>query len=180
MRNILEPFKIADMKSSKMVIAFSVVSLFMAITLLIVRRNSAFDRALLNLAAIIFGTTLLWFKFRRLTKFQISFTIIMSIFGILASLLFTENYAGGEWLFHLHKGYPFSWIDGGLSVLPAIEKGIPVAEYVAKNPEMIQWSVDIPALVIDSFFWINLSIIIHQIIRSLIEMLRKYFQFLPT
>ena len=42
-----------------MVIAFSVVSLFIAITLLNVP-NSAFDRALLNLAVTIFGTTLLW------------------------------------------------------------------------------------------------------------------------
>lgn len=173
MENISEPFKISDMKRSKIVIAFSVISLFMAITLLIIRRNSTFERALLNMAVITISTTLLWFKIKRLTKFQISLSIVIGIIGIIASLLFTENYAGGEWLFHLHKGYPFSWMDGGLSILPALEKGMPVAEYVAKNPEIIQWRVDIPALVIDAFFWINLSIIIYQLSRLLIEKLKQ-------
>jgi hypothetical protein len=82
------------------------------------------------------------------------------IFFSIASLLFKDDYSGGEWLLHLHRGYPYSWRDGGISVWPAIENGFTVSEYVAHNPTLVHWTVDLRALVIDSVFWLNAGILI--------------------
>lgn len=39
-----------------------------------------------------------------------------------------------------------------MSIWTAIDKGIVVSEYIAQNPKLIHWTVDFPALVVDSFF----------------------------
>ena len=148
-------------KFNKLPVVFSIASFLLAVATLFLRNQYSLDRAIINIGVIGLAILILWSKSWQLGKKQIGLIIILlSLIGLLVSLLFKDDYSGGEWLIHFHRGYPYGWRDGGMSIWPAIDKGIVVSEYIAQNPKLIHWTVDFPALVVDSFFWINASIII--------------------
>jgi hypothetical protein len=175
MPNESRSIKGLKIKRGVLLVIFSVTSLLFSILPFFIRGGSAIDRALINLIVIISGSILFCRNLKRWEKMQLFFISIVGLIGMLASLLFSENYAGGEWLFHLHKGYPYSWLDGGFSTWPAVEKGIPVTDYIVNNPGVIQWNIDVPAFVIDLLFWMNVSIIIFHISQTLLVFLKKRF-----
>ena len=146
--------------SHTLLIFFSIGSLLMAVLLLIARTQFAPERAIINLAVISAALLVLWKESWQLEKRQIELIILLALIGLFASLLFTDDYSGGEWQLHLHRGYPYSWRDGGISLGTVIENGLTVSEYIAQNPRLIQWSVDLPALVVDAVFWLNAGILI--------------------
>jgi len=78
---------------------------------------------------------------------------------LFLSLLFHDDYGGGEYFFNIHLGFPFSWRDGSLDFGPAVQQGISLEEHMVLHPEEIYWWIDFPALIADLFFWINLGIL---------------------
>jgi hypothetical protein len=146
--------------SRALLICFSAGSLLMAALMPITRTQFAPGRAILFLAVTGAAILVLWRNSWQLGKRQIELIILLALTGLFASLLFKDDYSGGEWFLHLHRGYPYSWRDGVISLFPGIENGVTVLEYVAQNPTLVQWTVDLPALMVDSVFWLNAGILI--------------------
>ena len=156
-KQTLKPFRKI---SNRLLIFFSAGSFLMAVLLMIAQTQFAPERAFVNLAVISAAIVVLWKKSWHLGKRQIEFIILLALIGLFASLLFKDDYSGGEWFLHFHRGYPYSWRDGGISLGTGIQNGVTVSEYVAQNATLIQWTVDLPALVVDTVFWLNAGILI--------------------
>ena len=86
---------------------------------------------------------------------------VVAIAGLFSSLFFRDDYSGGscgefDWpAGHLHAGYPYSWLDGGICVPPQTS----LSEYAQQHPEQAGWYPDFPALLVDLLFWVNTGIL---------------------
>lgn len=98
-------------------------------------------------------------------KWRFSSKQVMLILGIalvffLGSLLYHDDYSGGEFGYNIHMGFPYSWREGGLYYGEAVAEGISVWEYISDHPEVVQWSIDYKAVIIDTIFWINSGVVL--------------------
>lgn len=147
-------------KNNIIPLLFSASSVLLAVAVTLVCGRSSPDKPLVILSITGLALILLWSKSWNVQKIQSGIIASLGLIGIFASLLYREDFFGGEWLFHFRRGYPFSWMNGGISIWPAVEKGIDASVYIAQNSGLIQWAIELPALIVDAFFWLNAAIVL--------------------
>ncbi len=128
------------------------------------------ERALINLAAAVSGLLVAllfaWRKAWHLTATHVILIAVVALVGTFLSLRFHDNYSGGEYLYHIRLGFPFGWREGDLPFWSAVQQGISLPAYMAQHPEQIHWRMDMPALVGDLFFWMNVGILFAAAFRA--------------
>jgi len=76
---------------------------------------------------------------------------------LVFSLLFHDDYFGGECGFHVHLGYPLSWLDGSICVSDHQYHFSPNALFF-QYPKEMGWHIDPAALIGDALLWLNASL----------------------
>lgn len=146
-------------KNNIILLLFSASSVLLAVAVTLVCGRSSPDKPLVILSITGLALILLWSKSWHVQKNHPGIIACLGLIGLFASLFFRDDFFGGEWLFHLRRGYPFSWIKGGISIWHAVDNGIEISEFVARNWGLIHWTIDLPALIVDAVFWLNTSIV---------------------
>jgi lysylphosphatidylglycerol synthetase-like protein (DUF2156 family) len=127
------------------------------------------------ICALIAALLAAWRKPWRSAMTLLILIAVIAVSGMFSSLLFRDDYTGGscgefEWpAGHLHAGYPYSWLDGEICVPPHI----PISEYASQHPEQAGWHPDLPALLVDLLFWMNIGILVSSFLGSAAKARRR-------
>lgn len=133
-------------------------------------RHALAQPAIIHLGAAILATVVTWFAARdRLLRWSAGLLIlcvIITIAGFAFSLLYRDDYLGGSCgpydhpAGHLHAGFPYSWLDGGICIPPDAS----LSEYASSHPELTIWRVDFLATLVDLLFWFNIGTLVSSVV----------------
>lgn len=159
--------RIGSRRTDWLIVGASAIS---ALAGLVVLVSSSLGRGIVNLVvalsalvvAVLAARRRVWSSSRAL----LILVPVVAVAGVFSSLAVREDYLGGscgelDWpAGHLHAGYPFSWLDGGICVPPDTS----LDAYAAQHPEAASWQPDLPALLADILFWMNGGILVSAIL----------------
>lgn len=94
-----------------------------------------------------------------LSRRQALILAALVLLALVSSLLFHDDYYGGECFFNSHLGYPFSWRDSGVTCDFAIQNRLSAHTLFFQYPREMHWRTDLPGLIGDGLFWLNAGLV---------------------
>jgi len=102
-------------------------------------------------ASIIIGV-LLTQRMYHFFKVIIIYGIIFGLIGLTASLIYRDDYGGGEFC-HINWGYPSSWFEATMTSCPKPGHISTINYFIKKPNDIVRVGINLPAFIFDVSFW---------------------------